>query len=1095
MAMRKLKQVYFCMLLILASTINLSAQVTTSSISGTVSDAAGASLGSTTIKALHLPSGTTYTTVTQTNGTFFMQGLRSGGPYTIEVSTIGYETKKIDDIILSLGETFVLNERLGVSSEELSAVTVTAGRNPLLNNERTGASTNINTRMLNALPTVSRSLTDFTRLTPQSNGTGFAGRDNRMNNLKIDGAAMNNAFGLNSDLLPGGDAQPISLDAIQEVQVNVAPFDVRQSGFTGAGINAVTRSGTNEFSGSVYGFYRNQHFNGKKVSGKDLPAAAESTNKIYGARLGGPIIKNKLFFFGNYEKNEYVYPGNTWLANRGSSGPNIARTTAGDLDAVKNYLINNHNYDPGAYENYANKYANEDTKFMGRIDWNISDKHKFTVKYNQVVGTSDFGTNNNSGPNPRSDANRISSESIAFEKANYAQKNIVRSLTAELNSNFSSRISNQFLATYTYVESIRSTPGELFPFVDIWEDGKNYMSFGTELFSYNNGMKNTNFSFIDNLTYQAGKHTITAGASFESMAFQNSYVRMGTSYYRFESVADFLNGGAPSVYGVTYPFQNDTWAAVKFGLGGLYLQDRIAVTPKLNVTVGIRADLPLFFDDPLNNPAVDTLKLLDRNGNPTTYSTRQWPKSRVLLSPRLGLNYDVFGDRSLQLRGGTGIFTGLIPFVWFTNQPTNSGILQNTFEPVNAATLGQITSFNRDPYHWVNQLPGSFPSSAGASAPGTVALIDHNFKMPQIWRTNIGLDYKIKGTPLVATVDFIYSKDINAVYQFNANRKQATGRMNYSGDFRSFWNGAGNTAYNPATGNIVPVLSNTDKGHSMAVTAGISLPYRKGLSGSIFYTYTNAKDVSGNPGSAANSAWSNNYSIHDPNELYLSTSQYAIPHRVVGNISYRIEYLKHLATTISLFYQGSHAGRFAYTYNGDLNRDGVSLDLLYIPQNSADLNFVDFTADDITFTAAEQRAAFDKFVDNDKSLSNARGGYVERNGGLLPWNSRFDFRLLQDIFTNIGKHRHTLQLSVDIMNVGNMLNSDWGVRKELNSGSLYNYGLLRVAGVTAEGVPSFNMISITDPNTSKTILPESASRDWFDIRNTWSMQVGLRYIF
>ncbi len=1095
MAMRKTKQVYLCILLIIATTLNLSAQVTTSSISGTVLDAAGNSLGGATIRAQHLPSGTIYTTIAQPNGTFFMQGLRSGGPYTIEISTIGYETKTVDDITLSLGETFVLNERLGETSQELSTVTVTAGRNPILNNERTGASTNISTRMLNSLPTVSRSLTDFTRLTPQSNGTGFAGRDNRMNNVKIDGAAMNNGFGLNSDLLPGGDAQPISLDAIQEVQVNVAPFDVRQSGFTGAGVNAVTRSGTNEFSGSIYGFYRNQNFAGKKVSGKDLPEAAESTNKIYGARLGGPIIKNKLFFFGNYERTEYVYPGNTWVANRGTSGPTVARTTAADLDAVRNHLINNYNYDPGEYENYANKYMNEDTKFMGRIDWNISDKHKFTVKYNQVIGTSDFGTNNNSGPNPRSDAFRISSESIAFEKANYAQKNIVRSLTAELNSNFSSRISNQFLATYTYVESIRSTPGELFPFVDIWEGGENYMSFGTELFSYNNGMKNTNFSFIDNLTYQAGKHTITAGASLETMAFENSYVRLGTSYYRFESVADFLNGNAPSVFGVTYPLQDNTWASVKFGLGGLYVQDRIAVTPKLNVTVGLRADLPLFFDKPLNNPAVDTLQLLDRNGNATTYSTKDWPKSRVLLSPRLGFNYDVFGDRSLQLRGGTGIFTGLIPFVWFTNQPSNSGVLQNTLEPVNGATLAQITSFNPDPYYWVNQLPGSFPKTAGTQAPGTVALIDDDFKMPQIWRTNIGVDYKIKGTPLVATVDLIYSKDINAVYQFNANRKDAPSTMNYSEDSRSFWNGAANATYNPATGSIVPVLSNTDKGNSMAVSAGISLPYRKGLSGSLFYTYTQANDVTGNPGSAANSAWSNNYSIHDPNELYLSTSQYAIPHRIVGSLSYRIEYLKHLATTVSLFYQGSSAGRFAYTYNGDINRDGVSLDLLYIPENSADLNFVDFTADGVTFTAAEQRAAFDRFVNNDKSLSKARGGYVERNGGLLPWNSRFDFRLLQDVFTNIGKKRHTLQLSVDILNVGNLINSNWGVKKELNSGSLYNYSLLRVASVTADGVPSFNMISIADPKTGNTILPDSPSRDWFDIRNTWSMQLGVRYIF
>jgi hypothetical protein len=327
------------------------------------------------------------------------------------------------------------------------------------------------------------------------------------------------------------------------------------------------------------------------------------------------------------------------------------------------------------------------------------------------------------------------------------------------------------------------------------------------------------------------------------MGFDNSYVRLGTSYYRYNTVADFLAKRAPSVYGVTYPFQDDTWAKVRFGLGGLYAQDKVTLSDRLNVTVGLRADLPLYFNEPLANPSVDTLRLLDRNGNPTTYSTATWPKSRVLLSPRVGVNYDVFGDRSLQIRGGSGIFTGLIPFVWFTNQPTNSGMLQNTFEPVNAATLAQITRFEKNPYYWVNALPNAFPKTAGTKAPGTIALIDEDFKMPQIWRTNIGADYKIPATPLVATVDFIYSKDINAVYQFNANRKQAPTHMKYSGDNRAYWISSANATYNSATGAIVPVLSNTDQGYSASITAGISLPYRKGLSGSVFYTYTAAEDV------------------------------------------------------------------------------------------------------------------------------------------------------------------------------------------------------------------------------------------------------------
>jgi hypothetical protein len=1096
--MRKFKTRLFILAWLIICTIGSFAQVTTSSIAGIVQTASGEPLAGTTIKASHLPSGTVYTTAAQPNGRFSILGMRPGGPYRIEFSYVGYETRTVNDINLVLGETYVLNQKLAASGQQLSEVTISAGRNPILNSERTGASTNLNTRMLNTLPTVSRALTDFTRLTPQASGNSFAGRDDRMNSVKLDGAAFNNSFGVSTDLLPGGDAQPISLDAIQEVSVNIAPYDVRQTGFTGAAINAVTRSGTNEFTGSAYFFYRNENFNGDELRGKKL-TVAESTNKNFGARFGGPIIKNKLFFFGNFERTEYVYPGNTWMANRGTGAPNETRVLASDLEAVSDFLKTEYGYDPGRYENYANEYTNEDTKFLGRIDWNISDKHKLTMRYNQVVGTSDQGTNFNSGPNPRSGTGRIGPNSISFENANYAFKNTVRSAAIELNSIFSSKLSNQFLATWTYIESIRTTPGQIFPFVDIWNGSNNYISFGTELFSYNNGVKNTNLSFIDNITYQAGKHTLTAGISFEKMDYKNSYMREGTSYYRYDTITDFLNKMPPSVFATTYLYGDDPWATVKVGMGGLYVQDRVSITDKLNVTVGLRADLPLFFNDPLNNPTVDTLKLLDVHGNPTTYSTKNWPKARVLLSPRIGFNYDVFGNRSFQVRGGTGIFTGLIPFVWFTNQPTNSGVLQNTLEPVNSATLAEITEFNPDPLYWVNQLPHRFPKTPSTNAPGTVNLIDDDFKMPKVWRTNLGADYKIPNTPLVATVDFIYTRDVVGIYQFNANRKQAPATLNYSGDIRANWINRNNAVYNPATGAIVPVLSNpTEKGSSLSVTAGVSMSYRRGFYGSLHYTFTRARDISGNPGSSAGSAWSNNYSINDPNEQLLGHSQYAVPHRVVGSLSYRIEYLNHLATTVSLFYTGSSAGRFAFTYNGDINNDNVSLDLLYVPKSGSELTFapLSITVKDVgtfDFTPEEQRAAYDAFVENVKALRKAKGGYIERNAGILPWQSRFDLRILQDIFTEIGRKRNTLQLSLDILNVGNLINSDWGVRKELITGSQYNFALLNVAGVSADGVPTFNMATVTENN--RPVLATTPYRDWFDVRNAWSMQLGVRYIF
>jgi len=1096
----KINKLLYCAIAILCMAHGAWGQVTTAGITGFITDAEGKSLPAATIKAIHVPSGTTYGTVTQMDGNFIIQGMRAGGPYKIDIEYLGYESKTVENITLVLGENYILNEKLGTAGEEIETVTIVASKNPILNSDRTGAATNINSRTINKLPTISRSLTDFTRLTPQANGNGFAGRDGRYNNLQIDGANFNNGFGLSSNALPGGDNQPVSLDAIEEVQVNIAPFDVRQTGFTGAGINAVTRSGTNTLTGSVYGFLRPKSFTGLNVGNDKINELSRTKSTIAGFRVGGPIIKNKLFFFANFEYENRQSAGNNWLAARsGLSGPDVTRVQASDLDAVRTYLIDKYGYDPGAYENYANNYVNKNTKALIRLDWNINNRNKFTLRYNQMTGTSQQGANDNSGPNPRSSAARISSESITFENGNYSFKNKVHSLTAELNSNISNRLSNQLLATYSRIQDTRETPGDLFPFVDIWKDGKNYISFGTELFSYNNDVINHNFSFTDNVTYVTGKHILTGGVSFQTMSYGNSYMRMGTSYYRYNSVSDFLNGGAPSSYGVTYPYEgNDGYARVNFGLGGIYVQDKIALSPRFNLTAGIRADLPVFLKDPPSNPSIDTLTLLDKDGNQTNYTTAKWPDSKPLFSPRVGFNYDVFGDRSLQIRGGTGIFTGNIPFVWFTNMPTNAGVLQATFEPVDSATLSQITGLQKDPMYWPGKLPGKFPSSPSAKAPRAFSLIDPDFKMPQVWRSNIGADYKLPHLPLIATFDFIYSKDINAIYQFNANRKPATKTMDYSGDDRDFWLSTADARYNNATGDIIPVLANTSEGYSMAATIGLTLTEFKGFSGSLFYTYSSSKDVTGNPGSAAASAWSNNYSVNDPNELLLGFSQYAIPHRLVATLSYRKEYINHLATTLSLFYNGMNQGRFAYTYGGDINRDGVSLDLLYIPSNSNDLTFADITGADggVVFTAAQQKAAFDRFVSNDKSLSDSKGGYVTRNGGLLPWQNRWDFRLLQDIFVSEGRQgrRHTLQFSLDIMNVGNLLNKNWGLYQQLNAGSQYNYALLNVKSVSDAGVPTFNMITIKDAN-GKTVLPETPFRNTFNTTSTWGMQIGLRYSF
>ncbi|MBP7539025.1 MAG: TonB-dependent receptor, partial [Saprospiraceae bacterium] len=400
--------------LLMICTSGLMAQVTTSGITGVVKDPSGATMIGATVVLTHVPSGTVYGTVTQTDGRYSLVNLRVGGPYTLEVTSVGSESNKTSNIYLALGDVLVNNVVLAETSTQLDEMVITGNRNAIINGDRTGASTNINRQTLERLPTLSRSLTDFTRITPQANGNNFAGRDGRYNNIQIDGANLNNAFGLSGDPLPGGGNQPVSLDAIEEVQVNVAPYDVRQTGFTGAGINAVTRSGTNELHGSAYAYFRPKSFTGLKVEDFEINENARSSSTIYGARLGGAIVKNKLLYFVNFETENRESNGNAWVADRGTNTgqPNVSRTTAVDLDRVSSYLKSKYNYDPGAYENYAPTYNNQNYKALARLDWNINDKNTLTARHSFMQGTNDQGTNNNSGPNPRSGNNRISDKSI-----------------------------------------------------------------------------------------------------------------------------------------------------------------------------------------------------------------------------------------------------------------------------------------------------------------------------------------------------------------------------------------------------------------------------------------------------------------------------------------------------------------------------------------------------------------------------------------------------------------------------------------------------------------------------------------------------------
>lgn len=1099
----------------------LHAQVTTSSMTGSVTQVDGQSTPGATVRATHVPSGTVYSGSTNEQGRFNLANMRVGGPYRVEITYVGTSPEIYEDIFLQLGQAFILNAVLRGDALSLEEVVVVGGARS--NTDQTGAATNIGTQQISNMPTVSRSIGDLTRLTPQSNGYSFAGRDGRYNNFQVDGSNFNNGFGLSNSPIPG--AQPISIDALEEIQVNIAPFDVRQAGFTGAGINAVTRSGTNQFTGSVYGFYRNQNFSGTRIGDVELDNSEKLMNRVLGVRVGGPIIKDKLFFFVNYEQDDKTGAGaggsNLWRASAdGIADPdnNITRVRESDLQAVQNHLINQWGYDPGRYQGYADQAESGNYKFLIRLDYNINNNHRLALRYNQSVNDALNLVNGSSGPYPRSASNRVSEYSMAFENSNYGQQNSVRSLALELNSTFSSALSNQFLATYSRIQDVRTSPSSEFPFIDIWDAGlpnatgnRNYITAGYELFTKNNDMLNDNFGFINNLTYLTGKHTITAGASFDVQKFGNNYVRLGTSYYRYASVEDFLSTGtpnevAPTMFGLTYPYEGmDPYARTNFGLASLYVQDKFSPNNQLDITFGLRAELPIYLNKLTANQAIDQLQLYDTDGSLRTYSTGNWPKSRVMLSPRIGVRYDALGDNSLLIRGGTGLFSGRVPFVWLSNMPSNSGVLQNTVEP---GSYEQIENwiggirFNTDPYHWLNNPPAGaenvFIKSPTAGFPGGFALVDDDFKMPYVWRTSVGADYAIPNTPLTLTTDVMFTQDLVSVMQFAPNRKPTEHRLNYGGpgenDDRQFWPEGSNSArYNTNVGtNSGVVLTNSDvNGYSFNATVGMSVNPRGGLRGGLYYTYNNAKSQSDNPGSNAGSAWGF-ASIDNANDQILYPTQYAVPHRVMGNVSYRFEYANHLATTISLFYDGTQQGRYTYAYTGDINRDGISGDLMYIPNDVNNLNFATElrnSSGDVTYSATveEQRAALEAYISGDDYLSSRRGQYAERNAGVMPWLNRFDARLLQDVFINAGGRRHALQLSLDVLNVGNLLNKDWGIAHRLTGAQ----NILNVANVSPEGVPTFTVNKLGGEfPTSKDITANQSS-----FGTTWSMLFGVRYSF
>ncbi len=1106
------KRIIILVFVLLALPFLMNAQVTTSSITGFVKADDGSSLEGATVTAVHQPSGTKYVTISRKDGNFTIPNTRIGGPYQITVAYIGYTPQTINNVTLILGEPFNADAVLSTKSTVLNEITITAATRGKARS-KTGASTVFDSRQIATLPSISRSITDFTRLTPQANGNNFAGRDGRFNNLQIDGANLNNNFGLSTDPLPGGGASPISIESFDEISVNIAPYDVRQSGFTGAGLNVLTKSGTNTFHGSAYGFYRDQSFNGKHAGKTDLTPTPQK-NKVYGASLGGAIIKNKLFFFVNAEWENASQPNpNTYIPTGSSASGTISAAPKDSLDKFRDVLKTKYNYDAGEYDNRPN-FVTKNRKLLGKIDWNINNKQKLVLKYSDFKGSDQAPLNGSSvpngggfiitnpvngktiGPTSRLPNNRNSVQSIGFANSDYATDHIVQSATLELNSNFNSRISNQLLLTYTHINDVRRSPAGIFPTIEIFNadstvpgvtGGRNYMSAGTDPFTRNNEVINNIASITDNFTIFAGRHTVTFGGTYEYQKVGNAFMQGSEGYYIYNTLNEFVTDAPPAFFAYTYslvPGQPKVFSAdLKLGQLGVYVQDEFNINPDFKLTYGIRGDVPTYLKQPIPNPAIDAYQFPDQNGKLVNYNTGKWPKATLLLSPRVGFRWKVPDVDGLVLRGGTGVFTGKIPFVFLTNLPSNSGVYQNGTVLTSKADLAGIT-FNPDPDAYISK----FPSTVTPTAPRTFVLIDPNFKFPQVFRTNLGIDKQL-GNGFAGTIDILYTKDINAVKMRNFNLNAPNATLTGLDTRKSFAASADRLLY-PNLGEDV-VLENTKKGYSFSATAQISKTFSKGFYGSLAYTYTLATEISPNPGSRATSAWESISNVGTPNEEELYYSSYAIPHRVSGNLSYRLEYAKHFASTISLFYEGTSQFNYSFVVGGDINNDGnSSSDLMYIYAKGSDVPFivVKNTDGSVKYSIADQQAAYDKFVSNSSYLRKHKGQYAERNTALAPWYNRVDMRFLQDFYIKTGNTKHTLQFSADIINLPNFLNGDWGIRDQT---SVINPLSLKS---TAGGSPTFTLAEITNDAGTRELVTNPFQKIK-SFSTTWGMQLGVRYLF
>ncbi len=1086
--MKQLKKLMVAFLVVLTTTLN--AQVTTSGIAGKVNSGGEPIIGAT-VMATHTPSGTVYGAVSNVDGRFNIVGMRVGGPYEIKISYIGFETVKISNVNLQLGETYPVNVNLQDDAEELQDLVVSAQRTKFTT-EKTGAVTNITSNQMINLPSVSRSIIDVTRLSPYGGkGMSFGGTDGRTANFTVDGSNFNNNFGLSS-ALPGGGS-PISLEAIEELQVVITPYDVRQTNFIGGGVNAITKSGTNTFTGSAYVYHRNENLRGDAVNGKQIPGARDvDRNTTYGFTFGGPIIKNKLFFFINGEMAKTPTIANRWRASTdGVADANnyISRTTESDMQTVSDYVKNKYGYETGSYTNFPADESNN--KLLARLDWNISKNHRLALRYNYTKNLSWISPNASSmDGGTRMTEDRMSQASMAFANSMYSMDNLVHSFSVDLNSRLSDNLSNQFLATFSKLDDVRGTNSTEFPFIDILKDGQAYMSLGYELFTWNNGVHNNVLNIKDELTHYLGNHKIVGGIAYEYKMADNAYMRNGTGYYRYSSLDDFLNGGTPEVVNLTYGYdgENNPAARVRTNKIGIYGQDDWSVSDNFKLSYGLRID-GLFFnnDDLITNNAILALDYSGRN-----IDTGKWPATNIVFSPRIGFVWDTYGDKSMKVRGGTGLFSGNLPLVFFTNMPTNGGMVQYQAQ-INAANATK-NGFTMDEFAGglVTDASGKvttaalynklmslgYPSTISpedGTVPSAIAAVDPNFKMPSVWKSSLAVDYSFKTSfPFSVTAEGIFNKTINGVSISDWSIPSV-------GGFARF-NGVDNRPIYPSgyrSGAKAFVLENTSRGYGWTGNITLNAQPIEWLNLMAAYTHTVAKDVTGMPGSNAESAFTYVPTVEGPNNIKLHNSQYTTPDRIVASLSAHDKSGNHY----NIIYEASRGGsNYSYMTANDINGDGYNYDAIYVPTDE------EVASNQFRFVSEDDKTRFMDYVHADDYLKNQQGKYAEAYSVYSPWLHRIDFSYKHDFTLKTGDNKHKLQLSLDVKNVMNLFNSNWGVAKYLNPEIGSEARILKYEGVDAEGVATFSTPSSINGNT-QTFTPG------YTLGQCWYASIGIKYLF